>query len=366
MADVAGDISTTASIAVGGTVSDSLEIAGDHDWYRIDLTQGQEITVTLNGITLTDPYLWIRDSAGNVIYDNDDGGSGLNSAKSFAAPTTGTYYIDVGAWNNQGSGTYQLGVAPFAYPPIFTNDQIADQLRSDYWNGDAHHFAVGPGGSITVNLTGLTTAGSTLAIAALQDWTDITGIQFAQVTTGAQITFDDNQAGAFTDASWSGESPLRPTSTCRRNGSINTAPSSAHTAFKPTFTRSAMRSVSVMPATTMSQRLILMTPYSGTTAGPAASCRTSILRKTPTPRPSASLAMSSLPRWSPTSSLSRRCTVFPRPPSPVTPPMAFIPRPARPGLNATQFSNVAYTIYDSGGIDTLDYSGLHAQSADHI
>ena len=61
MADIPGDASTTATIGVGGTVGGNLEVAGDHDWYKVTLTAGQAVVVTLNGVTLFDPNLYIRD-----------------------------------------------------------------------------------------------------------------------------------------------------------------------------------------------------------------------------------------------------------------------------------------------------------------
>jgi len=88
-------------------------------------------------------------------------------------------------------------------PPVYSYDQIADQLVDGYWNGDWHHFAVSQGGTITVNLTGLTAAGQTLARAALGEWTDVIGVNFKEVSTGGQIVFDDTDDGAYTTASWS-------------------------------------------------------------------------------------------------------------------------------------------------------------------
>ena len=73
-----------------------------------------------------------------------------------------------------------------------------------YWGGDSHHFDVTQGGSITVNITALTPSGQSLALAALGEWSHIIGVTFVPVLTGGQITFDDNQSGAFTDGSWSG------------------------------------------------------------------------------------------------------------------------------------------------------------------
>ncbi len=205
MPDVPGNSSTTSSISVGGTVSGTLEILGDHDWFRITLTAGQSITVFVDGTTLEDPYLRIRDAGGNLLFENDDITSGTNrdSQVSFTASYTGTYYIDVGAWNEGYTGNYTVSVSVYTPPPLATMDQIANQLVEGYWGGDDHRFNVTQGGSITVNLTALTAAGQNLAREALKTWSDVIGVQFVEVTSGGQMTFDDNEAGAFSNSSWS-------------------------------------------------------------------------------------------------------------------------------------------------------------------
>ena len=112
--------------------------------------------------------------------------------------------------NYQYTGDYILSAQHFTSPPVYSYDQIADQLVNGYWGGDWHHFNVTQGGTITVNLTALTAAGQTLARAALQEWTDVIGVTFqgshrrkCRRNTAGQIIFDDNQDGAFTNSSWS-------------------------------------------------------------------------------------------------------------------------------------------------------------------
>ena len=210
MADIPGDASTTSSLTVGGTVNGSLETVADHDWFRINLTAGQAVVITVNGVTLTDPYLYVRDSSGAVLYSNDDINPGVNtnSRVAFNPSYTGTYYIDVGAYNDQSAGTYQVSVQPYSLPPVATNDQIADQLVSGFWGGDSHHFNATQGGTITVNISTLNAGEQNLARTALGEWTDIIGVQFREVTTGGQIVFDNSEetAGtpvAATDANYS-------------------------------------------------------------------------------------------------------------------------------------------------------------------
>ena len=212
---IAGNASTTATISVGGSVTSTIDTIGDHDWFRITLSAGQAITVSLNGVTLSDPYLRILDAGGNVIFKNDDFG-GLNSQISFQATQAGTYYIDAAAWadpqNPSASypgvtGDYQLNVTAWTQPPVWTNDQIAQQLVTGYWGDGMHRFVLDQTRTITVNISGISDLnGQNLALTALQQWSSITGINFVQTSGAAQITFTDNDpaGGAFTDSNYSG------------------------------------------------------------------------------------------------------------------------------------------------------------------
>ena len=150
MVDVPGSSATTSFVTVGSTTNGTLEKLGDHDWYRIDLTAGQSITIQLNGVTLEDPYLYVRNSSGTLLYENDDIQSGVvrNSQLAFTANYTGAYYIDVGAWNEGYAGTYQIVVSTYTPPPVFNYDQIAYQLTNGYWGGNDQPWNVTQGGTM--------------------------------------------------------------------------------------------------------------------------------------------------------------------------------------------------------------------------
>ena len=208
MADVPGDTTTGVTIPVGATIDNQLEVTGDHDWYRVQLTAGQKITIAVNVLTLEDPYVYIRSAGGTILGENDDGGGGRGSRLVFTAPTTGTYYIDVAAWTPTGpvpgytgTGAYRLSASNYVAPPVGTLDEFANQMTHGFFNGDAHRFAVMQGGTITVDLTGITASGRAIALQALQQWSDIIGVNFVEQSGGAQITFDDLQqgTGAFAD-----------------------------------------------------------------------------------------------------------------------------------------------------------------------
>jgi hypothetical protein len=196
---------TTATLAVTGGIAGNIETASDHDWYRITLTAGETYVFRTGGVVAdgtVDTTLTLRDAAGTQLLTNDDAGEGAYSAVRFTATTSGTYYLDVGAF---GSTTGQYTLTAFTTPPLtlYTNDQIANQLTNGYWGGSSHHFNIAPGGTITFNVTALTAPGQTLAREAFNLWTDVTGINFSEITTAAQITLDDNQTGAFANASFS-------------------------------------------------------------------------------------------------------------------------------------------------------------------
>ncbi len=202
-----GSTATSATLALDGApISGNLDQTGDRDWYRVTLQAGESyefVTSSPDAGGATDTTLTLRDGSGGVLAFNDDF-SGVSSRIRFTATTSGTYFIDVGGWTDSETGTYQLtgGIAE----PLreFTNDEIADQLINGYWGGAFRSFDVGPGGSLTVNVTGLTSDGQFLAREALNLWSDVLGVTFNEVTLGGQIVFDDTGDGAFATSSRSG------------------------------------------------------------------------------------------------------------------------------------------------------------------
>ncbi|HYG47563.1 MAG TPA: M10 family metallopeptidase C-terminal domain-containing protein, partial [Allosphingosinicella sp.] len=215
-ADVPGGSSTTVTLTVGGRINGVIEVRYDHDWYRVTLEAGKTYTFSTaaatTGGTSADTTLTLRNASGGQLATNDDSGGTLFSSITFTAASSGTYYIDVGAYS-RGTGNYSValtssgggggtpGTDPGTGLPIFTNDQIARQLTHDFWGGTSRSFNVDPGGTLTVNVTALTAAGQFLARNALALWTDVTGINFSEVSSGGHLRFDDNQSGAFASSS---------------------------------------------------------------------------------------------------------------------------------------------------------------------
>lgn len=114
--DVPGDATTDASVSAEGDYRDGvLSPAGDHDWYRIDLTEGQGIRVALNSAdgvadALGDPFLVLHGPDGAELLQDDDGGEGLNSWFEYQATAAGPHYIEVRGFTEDAAGRYMLSI----------------------------------------------------------------------------------------------------------------------------------------------------------------------------------------------------------------------------------------------------------------
>jgi hypothetical protein len=221
-------------IAVGGSASGNLELAGDRDWFRIQLSAGTNYLITLQGLhggggTLEDPYLRLHDASGALLAQNDDIVDRVNrdSQLSFTAPTGGTYYVEAGAFNDSYSGTYKAslaatvtaddfanGLADSSHPlgQIAVNASISGSLESA---GDRDWFRIqlSAGATYAINLQGQHAGGGTLEDPFLR-LHDATGLLVAQnddivdgINRDSQLSFTAPaggtyylEAGAFDDS----------------------------------------------------------------------------------------------------------------------------------------------------------------------
>ena len=107
------DTSHPFGVLLNGAASGTLEVTGDRDWFRVQLTAGTRYLINLVGNTLEDPYLRVHDASGATPAENDDivSGINLNSQLTFTAATTGTYYLEAGAFDDSYTGTYTVTVS---------------------------------------------------------------------------------------------------------------------------------------------------------------------------------------------------------------------------------------------------------------
>ena len=85
-----------------------------------------------------------------------------------------------------------------------SDENLLDQLAEYLTSPTNTKFDVSPGDTLTVNITGLSPLGQSLARDALEAWTMVSGIRFEFIEDRAQITIDDEHPGAFARSSQSG------------------------------------------------------------------------------------------------------------------------------------------------------------------
>ena len=205
-ADAGASTGTSEAMSPGGFYRGRIDSASDEDWIAIELTAGVTYTFDAYGAdsgngsgTLTDPLLQLRDSAESVVAANDNGGIGREAFVQFTATATGTYYIAASSADG-GVGSYTLRVEddlPDAPPMPGTFQDMATFLVSGYTGGTEYAFDTSASNVITVDISGLTTDGQQLALWAMEAWEMVADLDFEVVTSGAMITVDDEENGAF-------------------------------------------------------------------------------------------------------------------------------------------------------------------------
>lgn len=127
--DAPGTTATPYNMNVGDDFLGTLSSGSDRDNVAIALTAGQTVTISLSGEGsggTNDPYLWLQNSAGAVIAQNDDA-VGRDSAITFQAQTSGTYYIQAGSFDDANPGDYRISVRE--------NGAVADIVFDDENSG---------------------------------------------------------------------------------------------------------------------------------------------------------------------------------------------------------------------------------------
>jgi hypothetical protein len=141
--DFPANATTTGVVPAAGTATGNLEVAGDHDWFGIQLTAGVQYTLKLQGDTvgagtLHDPLMQLFNGSSQFIASNDDGDGNLNSRIVYTPSVSGIYYIDAGAFGDQYAGTYRITVEAPAFAPA-TFELAAFTPGAGGWTDQNHY-----------------------------------------------------------------------------------------------------------------------------------------------------------------------------------------------------------------------------------
>ena len=205
---IAGNVSTTASVAVGDVFTGELNSDADSDWIAVTVTEGQWYEVNLSGIggesNVGDPFLRIYDENGDLVTSNDDELAGVitYSQATFQATYSGTYYIEADAFSGASaatqSGHYAVQVdtttAPLLVDSIASGVLQTGTVIDVYLAGNGEAFNV-PSGETWTSL-GWDANATTAARAALDVFEFYTNFTFNIVGTAAAAdwvlsTFDE-------------------------------------------------------------------------------------------------------------------------------------------------------------------------------
>lgn len=168
MSSIAGNTSTTATLAVGATATNSITAAGDADWYGVTLAAGMSYSFTVQsnggpGIGLPGPDLRFFDTNG-IQLDSVTNFSGTTAIIAYRVPTAGAYFVGIGDYNQGETGQYRVSWV------------ATDNIRNDI--------------ATAAKLTANGTVKSTLDVAADADWFALS------MTSGLSYGFEARAGGS--------------------------------------------------------------------------------------------------------------------------------------------------------------------------
>lgn len=147
--DIPADNTTDAVLGAEGDYREGvLSPAGDKDWFRIELAEGQAMRIAVNsaqdqGAALGDPLIVLYGPDGAEVARDDDGGEGLNAGLEYSAATGGAHYLEVrGFIEESAEGRYAIQLTP---GEIGDNVETADALEP---NAEPRASLIGAAGDI--------------------------------------------------------------------------------------------------------------------------------------------------------------------------------------------------------------------------
>ena len=186
--EISADSTTTARLDTGATVSSRIDTALDQDWFRVRLEEGTIYQFDLEGTGgtdgLWDPYLLVHDGTAERASD-DDGGHGLAARITYTATHSGDHFVAATAFGSH-TGDYWLSARALETPSLTDSiDWNAPLPSTDV----TVYFAAADvtiGGHRSVGWDAYQIA---QAMAALQEYADVSGLTFRQISDPDAATF---------------------------------------------------------------------------------------------------------------------------------------------------------------------------------
>ena len=148
------ELASTASAAIAAV--NSISALGHvgwqsdfSDWFGVNLSAGVQYQFDLigssgdgegEGLTLDDPWLWLRKSDGTSIVADNDSGLGNNSRIIYTPAVSGLYFLDAQEFGVNALGTYRLIVNSGPIAGVMTLG--AAQTGSIDFNGDVNEYSL--------------------------------------------------------------------------------------------------------------------------------------------------------------------------------------------------------------------------------
>ena len=197
--DAPAGAGTLYTLSMGGTARGTIA-SGDRDFYRVALVAGQSYVFSLAGVGVSnigDTVLTLYAADGvSQLASNDDGLPGRNSQILYTAASTGVFYLDARGYGAGDVGQYALNAAQIGARPALEWDMAAGLIDADV------SWSAAPGGGATVTwaarrrgpavdadgVSATFAAFTATQIAAvsqiLQSLSDVCGLRFQRVNDG--------------------------------------------------------------------------------------------------------------------------------------------------------------------------------------
>lgn len=175
--DVPGGLETTEVLVPnGGSVAGTIFQPGDADWFRLDVLENTDYTISLSASddSLLDTVVRLLDINGNEVFFNDDSNDTLNSEIAFTSGASGVFYVSAQGFGDISIGAYDLQVTSDFVPPT-DPDVLASVSTSEtlvpngaavegtiFQNGDDDWFRLNVIENAEYRITQSATSGSSL------------------------------------------------------------------------------------------------------------------------------------------------------------------------------------------------------------